>query len=75
MRCPVCAETGSMGLLQKIRRGKVIYARYFCRNCCSEICFQNQQVTSVFSINEDGEAMRTATGFGNPPVTKVTKAC
>ncbi len=68
MRCPICSEKGSMGLLQKLRRGKVNYARYFCRNCCTEVCFQNQQVTSVLAINEDGEATRTPSGYGGSAV-------
>ncbi len=63
MRCPVCASSGSLGLLQRIRKGKTVHARYFCRNCCSEICYENQELTSVLSIDEDGEVIRS-----QPPV-------
>lgn len=56
MRCPVCATMGSMGLLREYRRGKAVYRRYFCGHCCSEVCFENQQISSVLAIDEEGEA-------------------
>ncbi len=63
MRCPVCAAAGSLGLLQEYRRGKTVYSRYFCRQCCSEVCFENQTLVSVLDIDEEGEARPRARGL------------
>lgn len=57
MRCPVCLSPCYLGILQRYRRGGRQFSRYFCRNCCTEICCQGDRVTSVLSINEDGEAV------------------
>lgn len=63
MRCPVCSTTGSMGLLQEYKRGKKLYQRYFCGHCCSEVCFENHQLSSVLAIDEEGEVRPRARRF------------
>lgn len=44
-----------MGLLQRIKKGSSLYNRYFCHNCCAEVCYHNQQVVSILTIQEDGD--------------------
>lgn len=55
MHCPVCAAVGSMGLLREYKRGETMHRRYFCRQCCSEVCYENQALVSVLAIDEEGE--------------------
>lgn len=58
--CPVCKAKGSIGLLQKTRRGDSVSLRYFCNNCCTEVCYVDQRLAYVLSINEEGEAVPVA---------------
>ncbi len=58
MRCPVCSSPSYLGRLQHYRKGKRQFSRYFCRNCYTEICVEGAQVTSILTINEEGEATR-----------------
>lgn len=55
MRCPVCGAAGAMGLLQEYRRGQALHRRYFCRQCCSEVCYEGQALVLVLAIDEEGE--------------------
>lgn len=63
MRCPVCAAAGSMGLLQEYKRGTTLHRRYFCRQCCSEVCYENHALVSVLGIDEEGEVQPKARRF------------
>lgn len=63
MRCPACSTGGSLGLLQRHRRQDQDHRRYFCRQCCAEICYQDDYVVSVLNISEEGDVVRRPLRF------------
>lgn len=67
VRCPVCDAIGTLGLLQQMKRGQSVAARYFCRSCCTEIAFVDGQVSSIFTIDEEGEVRRQPTFWRMTP--------
>lgn len=58
MRCPICANAGSLGILQQHRRrrgSRAVTITFFCSACCIEFTARNGRITHMVLIDDDGE--------------------